>query len=137
MNLKPDEYITSIKLNNQLVNIGLDDNGQSYFVEYLNPENQELIQVGLGTYNTDYQYTAEELLGNPEIDCKYYEESKSKNCNCEFKNKFGYCHRCYYSDINWSMLQLLIKNGFIDRRLQVNENYLSLAKNLKDAWKNN
>ena len=70
--MRDREYVASLKLNKQLVNIGLDDNGQCYFVEYVDPKTNEDKRVSLGTYNSDYEYAAQELLGEPTIDCPYY-----------------------------------------------------------------
>ena len=127
-----EEFIAIIKLNGRIVNVGLDDNGQCYFLEYVN-DKKELVQVSCGTYNTNYQWCAEEMLGEPLVDCPYYTLTKAKKANCEHKNKFGYCHRCFYEDINNSMLNILINTGLLDRRLNIDEQYLSIMRDIFKA----
>lgn len=36
--MKAEEYIKTVVFNNRMINIGLDDYGQSYFIEYLDDE---------------------------------------------------------------------------------------------------
>lgn len=133
--MKDTEYVTTLKLNKQLVNVGLDDNGQCYFVEYVDPKTDEDKQVSLGTYNTDYKYAAEELLGEPIIDCPYYNLTKAKDENCEHKHEFGFCHKCWFEDMNWHMRQNLILKHFIDRRLNINPKYKELFEQILEAYK--
>lgn len=101
--MRDNEYVTSLKLNKQLVNIGLDDNGQCYFVEYVDPKTDEDKRAGLGTYNSDYEYAAQELLGEPTVDCPHYNLTKAKDSDCEHRNKFGFCHKCFFEDMKWHM----------------------------------
>ena len=133
--MRDNEYITSLKLNNQLVNIGLDDNGQCYFVEYVDPKTGEDKQVSLGSYNMEYIYAAEELLGDPLVDCPHYNLTKAKNSDCEYRHRFGFCHRCWFEDMNWHMRQNLILKHFIDRRLNVNPKYKQLFEQILQAYK--
>lgn len=55
--MKSSEYVTTVLVKNYVVNIGIDDYGQCYFIEWVekneNHEN-ELRQLSLGTYCTDY-----------------------------------------------------------------------------------
>lgn len=133
--MKDFEYVTTLKLNKQLVNIGLDDNGQCYFAEYVDPKTYEDKQVSLGTYNSDYEYAAQELLGEPTVDCPHYNLTKAKSENCEHRNKFGFCHKCFFEDMNSHMRQILIKSCFIDRRLNINPKYKELFEQILEAHK--
>lgn len=45
------EYVQTIIYNGHMVNVGIDDPGQQYFLEYLD-ERGELTYLGCGTYNT-------------------------------------------------------------------------------------
>ena len=132
--MNKEEFIATIKLNGKIINVGLDDNGQCYFLEYVN-DKKELVQISCGTYNTNYQWCAEEILGEPLVDCPYYNLTKAKGENCEHKNKFGFCHRCWFEDINWHMRQNLILKHFIDRRLNVNPKYKKLFEQILEAYK--
>lgn len=46
-----DEYITTFTINGKRADVGMDDYGQCYFLEW--EENGEKQEVGLGTYNTE------------------------------------------------------------------------------------
>jgi hypothetical protein len=59
--LKPEEYIKTIVVYGKMVNVGMDDYGQQYFIEYVN-DNGELVEVGCGAYNTDYEDVAKCLI---------------------------------------------------------------------------
>ena len=119
-----DDYVNSIVVGDKLINIGLDDYGQCYFIEWA--ENGESKQESCGSYNTDYKSYIEYKFGEPEKDCPFYdsiylitEETK----NCSNRDKFGYCDKCKYKDREWSNFQELIKMGIIDRRGNVNKKY--------------
>lgn len=47
-----DEYFKTIYVNGKEIKLGIDDYGQSYFIEY--EEDGNIIEDGLGTYNRDY-----------------------------------------------------------------------------------
>ena len=116
-----DEYVETLVLNGKMINIGIDDAGQCYFVEWVD-DNGKLKQESCGTYNFNYKGYAEYKFGSPEIDCIYYSIQNSKS-NCEHRNKFGYCDKCCYQDLNWSNFQKLIELGVIDRRGNVQDAY--------------
>ena len=128
------QFIESISYNKKIINIYLDDAGQSYILEYLNDKG-ELVETGLGSYNNNYMWCIEELFGDPLINCPHYNTIKVKNKNCNYKNKFGFCHKCWFEDMNWHMRQNLIKSHFIDRRLNINPNYRELFEQILQAYK--
>lgn len=45
--MKQDEYIKTIVYNDRMINIGLDDAGQTYFIEYV--EDGELKEACVGS----------------------------------------------------------------------------------------
>jgi len=51
--MKREEYIETLIVKDQLVNVGKDDYGQQYFFEYYN--GKELVEVGCGAYNKNYK----------------------------------------------------------------------------------
>ena len=112
-----NEYVETLVLNGKMINIGQDDAGQCYFVEWVDDDG-ELMQESCGTYNFHYKKYAEYKFGNPESDCVYYSTQDMFNCdsNCAHRNEFGYCDKCYYQDVNWSHFQKLVKLGILDRR---------------------
>lgn len=126
------QFIESVKIGDHLVNVYLDDAGQSYILEYLDSKTKEIKEVGCGTYNSDYQYVIEEILGNP-LECPHYPLTKAKNETCEYKNQFGYCYKCFFYDVENSMLNNLVKAGFVDRRLQINPKYKKLFAEIVKA----
>jgi hypothetical protein len=68
--MKQDEYIKTIVYNSHMINIGLDDYGQTYFLEYV--EDGELKEECVGAYVTDYENYIEWRFGEPEINCPIY-----------------------------------------------------------------
>ena len=50
--MKPEEYVKTIVYNGHMVNVGLDDAGQQYFLEYTDDQG-ELTYMGCGAYTTD------------------------------------------------------------------------------------
>ena len=60
--MKSEEYVTSLVINGKLVNIGVDDYGQCYFLQYYNEDSKEIEEIGLGTYNEDYEEEAKAFL---------------------------------------------------------------------------
>ena len=52
--MKKEEYVETKVINGHMVNIGLDDYGQCYFFEFVDPDG-ELREVSCGTYNFNYE----------------------------------------------------------------------------------
>ena len=128
-----NEYVETLVLNGKMINIGQDDAGQCYFVEWVGKDG-ELKQEGCGTYNFNYKGYAEYNFGNPEIDCPYYDEMNStQNAqDCKHGHKFGYCDKCAFQYIEWSNFQRLINLGIIDRRGNVNSKYEKFISKRED-----
>jgi hypothetical protein len=118
--MRKDEYIETLIIGDVMVNVGIDDYGQCYFIEYV--EDGELKEESCGTYNFDYKEYAEYVLGDPERDCKYY-DSCTNTRDCKYKYEFGYCSKCKYRDIRETAFQTLVKAGIIDRRGNIQEAY--------------
>lgn len=74
-----------------MVNVGMDDYGQQFFLEYFDEDTHKLIEVGCGAYNTDYHYEIERLFGSPK-QCASYGVGA-----CELIFAHGYCNRCPYN----------------------------------------
>ena len=55
--MKTNEYVKTIVVYGKMVNVGMDDAGQQYFIEYVNA-NGELAEMGCGSYNFDYEDVA-------------------------------------------------------------------------------
>ena len=51
--MKREEYIKTVVFNNHMINIGLDDYGQTYFLEYV--EDGELKEECVGSYIFNYE----------------------------------------------------------------------------------
>ena len=91
--MRREEYIETIVYNGQMINIGLNDYGQEYFIEYVN-EDEQLVEEGCGSYNTDYMPVIEQRFGNPTMCEKYLTQ---KTCSDIFAH--GYCSRCQYNEL--------------------------------------
>ena len=55
--MKKEEYIETIVVNKKMVNVGMDDYGQCYFLEWVDDEGN-LQETGCGTYNLNYYEVA-------------------------------------------------------------------------------
>lgn len=59
--MKANEYVKTIVVYGKMVNVGMDDCGQQYFLEYVN-DNGELVEVGCGAYNFDFEDVAKSVI---------------------------------------------------------------------------
>lgn len=59
--MKQEEYVKTIVVYGKMVNIGMDDYGQQYFIEYVN-DRGELVETGCGAYNHDYEDVAKSVI---------------------------------------------------------------------------
>lgn len=59
--MKTNEYVKTIVVYGKMVNVGMDDYGQQYFIEFLNDDG-EIVEVGCGAYNHDYEDVAKWVI---------------------------------------------------------------------------
>ena len=59
--MKQEEYVKTIVVYGKMVNIGMDDYGQQYFIEYLNDDG-EITEIGCGAYNDNYEDVAKFVI---------------------------------------------------------------------------
>lgn len=59
--MKPNEYIKTIVIYGKMINVGIDDYGQQYFLEYVD-DNGELQEIGCGAYNSDIEDVAKTII---------------------------------------------------------------------------
>lgn len=88
--MQRDEYIRTINYNGHMVNVGLDDAGQQFFLQYIN-EDGDLVETGCGAFNDCYMYEVERLFGSPK-QCVSYGTGP-----CELYHAHGYCGQCPYN----------------------------------------
>lgn len=121
--MKREEFIENIALGNQLISVGLDDHGQSYFFEYV--KDNQILSSSCGSYNTDYKREIEYLFGVPETDCEhYYKQSTLETTeNCKHRMVYGFCDKCPYCDRKWTVFNNLVQLGIVDRRGNIQEPY--------------
>lgn len=103
--MKQDEYIKTIVYNERMINVGLSDAGQTYFIEYV--EDGELKEECVGAYTSDYERYIEWRFGIPEINCPIYHDVVTSDTEfCENSTR-GFCSECRkaYDDIAWAALQ--------------------------------
>ena len=117
------QFIESIDCNGQLINIYIDDAGQSYLLEYVDRDG-DLQVTSCGSYNTNYKWCIEELFGDPAKNCSNYLLQKSKNCLCDSKYTHGYCNKCMYADFYIWWKKHLMELSVIDPRLQLQNEHL-------------
>ena len=70
--MKQEEYVKTIIYNDVQIDVGLDDYGQAYFLEYL--EDGQLKEECVGPYIADYEDYIEWRFGIPEINCPIYND---------------------------------------------------------------
>jgi hypothetical protein len=103
--MKQDEYIKTIVYNDIMINIGLDDYGQTYFLEYV--EDGELKEECVGAYVTDYENYIEWRFGEPEINCPIYRmvaTTDTESCAVPYR---PFCLKCrkYWNDVDYAAWQ--------------------------------
>lgn len=59
--MKQEEYVKTIVIYGKMLNVGLDDYGQQYFLEYVD-DNGELQEIGCGAYNSDIEDVAKTIV---------------------------------------------------------------------------
>lgn len=90
--MKQNEYIKTIIYNGHMINVGLDDYGQTYFIEYA--EDGELKEECVGSYIPDYEYYIEWRFGIPEINCPIYNDITTSATECCTKRNQAFCSKC-------------------------------------------
>ena len=90
--MKREEFVESGVYNGHMYNVGLDDYGQQYFIEYMD-EKGNLTEEGCGAYNTNYISKIEFLFGTPEL-CEHYDHPHIENGICRDACSHGYCGFC-------------------------------------------
>ena len=59
--MKQEEYVRTIAYKVRMFNLGLDDYGQQYFIEYVDSEGN-LQEFGVGAYCSDYMEAIEYIV---------------------------------------------------------------------------
>lgn len=103
--MKQEEYIKTIIFNGRMINIGNDDNGQTYFIEYA--EDGELKEECVGSYIADYQDYIEWRFGSPEINCPIYNDVTTTDTECCTNQTKSLCSKCRksWNDADWAAWQ--------------------------------
>lgn len=103
--MKQSEYVKTVIYNNRMINIGLDDYGQTHFIEYA--EDGELKEECVGSYIEDYEDYIEHRFGEPEINCPIYNDVTTSATRCCGVRDKAFCHDCrkFYNDVDWVAMQ--------------------------------
>ena len=73
--MKQKEYVKTIVVYGKMVNIGMDDYGQQYFIEYVN-NSGELVETGCGAYNHNYEEVAKWCIDAHKAQIDFYGEEE-------------------------------------------------------------
>lgn len=73
--MKQKEYVKTIVVYDKMINIGMDDYGQQYFIEFVNSKG-ELEQVGCGAYNFDYIDVAKTIVDHRRYQIEIFGEEE-------------------------------------------------------------
>ena len=116
-----DEFVKHIIYNNIEIDIGLDDAGQTYFIEYKD-DNGNLHTECVGAYIQGYMDYIEYRFGKPEINCPIYHQIKtSETESCRTINK-SFCTSCrkFFNDLAWEAKER--RNREFEKWLKENKN---------------
>lgn len=103
--MKREEYIKTIVYNGNMINIGIDDAGQTYLIEYV--EDGQLKEECVGSYIMGYEDYVEWRFGEPEINCSIYNSvvtTDTERCAIPYK---PFCDKCRkrWNDVDYAALQ--------------------------------
>ena len=73
--MKQEEYVKTIVVYGKMVNVGMDDYGQQYFIEYVN-NNGELVETCCGAYNHNYEEVAKWCIDAHKAQIDFYGEEE-------------------------------------------------------------
>lgn len=73
--MKREEYVKTIVVYGKMVNVGIDDYGQCYFIEFVNDKG-ELQEVSCGTYNYEIEETAKAVIDHRRLCMEIYGEEE-------------------------------------------------------------
>lgn len=90
--MKQEEYIKTIIYNDHMINIGIDDAGQTYIIEYA--EDGQLKEECVGAYVMDYEGYIEYKFGIPEINCPIYNDVVTTDTECCTNYTGAFCDKC-------------------------------------------
>lgn len=118
--MKQEEYIKTIVYNGIQIDVGIDDYGQTYFIEYL--EDGQLQTECVGPYITDYEDYIEWRFGRPEINCPIYHDVTTTTTECCPSVNKSLCFKCRksYTDIAWAASR--IRKAEFKKWLEENKN---------------
>ena len=103
--MKQEEYVKTIIYNDVQIDVGLDDYGQTYFLEYL--EDGQLKAECVGPYIADYEDYIEWRFGIPEINCPIYNDVVTTDTECCTKLDQSFCLECrkHWNDVDYAAWQ--------------------------------
>lgn len=118
--MKQEEYIKTIVYNGHMINVGIDDYGQTYFIEYV--EDGKLKEECIGAYVGDYEDYIEYKFGEPETDCPIYNDvitTDTMSCTEPWR---GFCSKCRksWNDVDYAAWQK--RNEEFEKWLEENKN---------------
>ncbi len=103
--MRQEEYIRTIVYNGIKIDVGLNDAGQTYIIEYL--EDGKLKEECVGSYIADYEDYIEWRFGNPEINCPIYNDVATTDTECCTHQNKSLCSKCRksWNDVDYAAWQ--------------------------------
>lgn len=103
--MKQEEYIKTIVYNDKMINIGIDDYVQTYFIEYA--EDGKITTECVGSYIGDCEGYIEWRFGNPEANCPIYNDVVTTDTECCSKLDKAFCDKCRkrWNDVDYAAWQ--------------------------------
>ena len=73
--MKQEEYVKTIVIYGKMINVGIDDYGQQFFLEYVD-DNGELQEIGCGAYNSYIEDVAKTIIDSRRYMIEEYGEEE-------------------------------------------------------------
>lgn len=88
--MKSSEYVTTVLVRDYVVNIGIDDYGQCYFIEWVENENGNdvLRSLSLGTYCTDYLESTYSIFDYKGVSISLYGKEQWEEDTARIKGRY-------------------------------------------------
>lgn len=104
--MKKEEFVKHITYNNIEIDVGLDDYGQSYFIEYKD-ETGKIVTECIGSYISEYEDYIQYRFGKPELNCPIYNKIQTSDTECCRTTNQAFCTKCrkFYNDIEYEEIR--------------------------------
>lgn len=97
--MKSSEYIKTIVVYGKMVNIGMDDYGQQYFLEYVD-DTGHLVETGCGAYNVDFEDVAKISIDYERYNIEFWGKEEWEQIKKEREERMKKYKKEFLNDTN-------------------------------------